>query len=51
MSEKKLNGNIRSWHFDSLETAWHQPQTSVVDLMQLSRAVLSTKNAICNVRN
>ena len=32
----KHNGNSRIWHFDLLEKAWHQPQTSSVTLMQLS---------------
>ena len=32
----KPNGNTRTWHFDLLEIAWHQPQTSIVTLMQSS---------------
>ena len=34
-----------------IEMAWHQPQTNIVTIMQQSRVVLWTTNAICNVRN
>ena len=37
------NGKIRIWNFDLLEIAWHQLQTSVVVLVQLSRVMLWTK--------
>ena len=39
------------WHFDLLEVAWHQPQTSIMSLIQLSCVVLWTKNASCTVQN
>ena len=42
----KYNGNARIWQFDLLELAWHQPQTGIVALMQHSRVVLWTKDAI-----
>ena len=38
------NGNSRIWHFDLLEMAWHQPQTSIVSVMQISRVLLWMKN-------
>ena len=45
------SGNTRIWHFDLLDMAWHQPQTSIVTLIQLSCTVSWTKNAIYSVRN
>ena len=45
----KHNGNSRVWHFDLLEMAWHQPQTSIITFMQLPPVVLRVKNAIRNV--
>ena len=33
------------------EMAWHQPQASIVTLMQLSRVMSWTRIIICNVRN
>ena len=39
----KLNGNTRLWHFNLLDMAWHQPQTRVFTLMQLSCVVLWVK--------
>ena len=47
----KPNGNIRTWHFDLLEMAWHQPQPGIVTLIHFSCIVLGMKNTICNVRN
>ena len=47
----KPNGNSRTWHFDLLEMAWHQPQLSIVTLMHFSCIVLGVKNTTCNVRN
>ena len=38
------NGNSRIWHFDLLEMAWHQPQTSIVSVMQISRVLLWMNN-------
>ena len=43
------NGNSYIWHLDLLKMACHQLQTSIVTLMQLSRAVLWTKIATCNI--
>ena len=37
--------------FDSLQMAWHQPQTSIPTLMQLSGVMLRTKNEIFNAQN
>ena len=37
--------------FVLLEVSWHEPQTSIVILMQLSYAVLRMKDVTCNVRN
>ena len=42
----KLNGSTRIWHFDLLEMAWHQLQTSIVTLIKLLR----TKCVISNVQ-
>ena len=39
------------WRFDLLEIFWHQPQTTTLNLMHFSRAVLEMNNAIWNVRN
>ena len=47
----KHNGNTRIRHFDLLEMVWHQPQTSIITLMQLPRVVFWAKNETCNVRN
>ena len=43
---EKHNGNTRIWQFKLLEMAWFQPQTGIVALMQHSRVVLWTKDAI-----
>ena len=48
---RKHYRNTHIWHFDLLEMARHQTQTSIVTLMQLWRVVSSTTIAICNVRN
>ena len=40
----KRDRNTQIWHFDFLEIAWHQPHTSIVISMQLSHALLWTKN-------
>ena len=45
------NKNTRIWHYNMLKMAWHQPQTSLVTLRQLSCILLLTKNATCNVWN
>ena len=45
----KPNGNTRTWHFDLLETTWHQP--SIVTLTHFSCIMLGVKNTTCNVRN
>ena len=50
MEYMKPNGNTRTWHFDLLEMAWHQPQPSIVTLMHFSCTVLGVKNTTCNVR-
>ena len=39
-------GNTRIWHFNLLEMAWHQPQTSIVILMQIVCVMLWEKNAM-----
>ena len=44
---EKHNGNTRIWHFDLLEMARQQPQTSIITLMQLS-CVMNDRNAMCN---
>ena len=36
----KLSENTHIGHFDLLKMAWHQPQTSIMTLMQLSHIVL-----------
>ena len=46
----KHTGHIRIWLFDLFEMVSHQSQTGIVTLMQLSRLMLWTKNAICNFR-
>ena len=38
----KHDGDTRTWHFKLLEMAWHQPQTGIVSLIQLSH-VMSLK--------
>ena len=45
------NKNTLMWLAYLLEMVLHQLQISIVTLMQLSRAVLWTKNSIWNVRN
>ena len=47
----KQNGNIHIWHSDFLEMAWYQPQTSIVNLMQLSNVVLWTKQEMCEIKD
>ena len=37
---QKHNGNTRTWLFDLLEIAWHQPQTGVVVLMHIVHVAL-----------
>ena len=44
-------GNVFIKTFDSLQMAWHQPQTIIPTLMQLSGVMLRTKNEIFNAQN
>ena len=44
-------GNVFIKTFDWLQMAWHQPQTSIPTLMQLSGVMLRTKNDIFNAQN
>ena len=34
------NGNTRTWLLDMLEMTWHQPQTSIVGLIQILQVEL-----------
>ena len=45
------NENTPYGHSDLLEMAWHQPQASIVTLMQLSRVMSWTRIVIYNIRN
>ena len=44
-------GNAFMKTFDWLQMAWHQPQTSIPTMMQLSCVMLRTKNEIFNAQN
>ena len=44
-------GNAFIKTFDWLQMAWHQPQTCIPTLMQLSCVMLRTKNEIFNAQN
>ena len=44
-------GNVFIKTFDLQQMAWHQPQTSIPILVQLSGVVVRTKNDICNAQN
>ena len=48
---RKHSVNTRICHFNLVEMVWHQRQTSIVTLIQISCVLLWTKSSICIFRH